>query len=418
VTATARVGIPADKHRNALREPQFARYLVGSALSEFGDQIWFVALSWSAVHLASPAAAGVLLMLSSIPRLALLIFGGVIADRFDIRRLMIGSDCLRTVLTLGAAGIALVAPGIALLVVLALTFGAVDAVFLPSAGAMRPRLLRPDQYKSGSVAVEMTGRLALSLGAPVGGIVVALGHLPLALLLDGLTFAVSVATLVAVRPRPLPPPAPADGQPGNRPGYLTDLRQGLGFLVRHPMLGPLMIVGLLANLGFVGPMNIGLAELSAHRGWGAAGIGVLLAGFGIGGGASALAMNWVRVHRGAGISIAVLGAVQGAAVLSMGLAPNVWVGALASGVAGLCTGPMAVISTVLTQAATPDELRGRVSSFLTMTTYGAVLVASSSMGVAIGAVGLTGAYALSGALEAAGLLLLVFPGLRRARIEN
>jgi MFS family permease len=416
MTAAASVESPAGTPRNALREPQFARYLAGSTLSGFGDMIWFVALAWSAVHLASPAAAGVLLMLSSIPRLALLIFGGVIADRFDIRRLMIGSDCLRTVLTLGAAGIALVTPGIPLLVVLALTFGTVDAVFLPSAGAMQPRLLRPGQYKSGSVAVEMTSRLALSLGAPAGGIVVALGHLPLALLVDGLTFAVSVATLVTVRPRPLPAPTAIEHQ--DRPGYLADLRRGLGFLARHPMLGPLTIVNLLANLGFVGPMNIGLAELSAHRGWGAAGIGVLLTGFGIGGGASALGMSWVRIRRGAGISIAVLGAVQGAAVLSIGLAPSVWIGALASGVAGLCTGPMGVISTVLTQVATPDELRGRVSSFTTMTTYGAVLVASSSMGVAIGAVGLTGAYALSGALEAAGLLMLVFPGLRRARIES
>jgi MFS family permease len=100
------------------------------------------------------------------------------------------------------------------------------------------------------------------------------------------------------------------------------------------------------------------------------------------------------------------------------LAPSVWFAALATGVAGLCTGPMAVISTVLTQAATPDELRGRVSSFTTMTTYGAVLVASSATGLAIGVFGLTGTYAISGAIEAAGLLLLGFPGLRPARIES
>ena len=93
------------------------------------------------------------------------------ADRFDIRRLMLGSDCLRAVLTLAAAGIAAVMPGIALLIGLALTFGTVDAVFLPSAGAMRPRLLRPEQYQSGSVAAETTARLTLCLGAPLGGVV-------------------------------------------------------------------------------------------------------------------------------------------------------------------------------------------------------------------------------------------------------
>lgn len=402
---------------SAFREPQFARYLAGQTISGFGDQIWFVALSWSAVHLSSPAAAGVLLMLSSVPRLALLLLGGVIADRFDIRRLMMGSDILRAVLTLGAAGLAVVAAGLPMLIVLALVFGTVDAVFLPSASAMRPRLLRPEQYKSGSAAAETTSRLALCLGAPLGGVVVALGHLPVALALDGLTFAASVIALTTVRPRPLAAAVTTARESPSRAGYLADLREGLRFLTRHPLLGPLTVVGLLANLGFVGPMNIGLAELSARRGWSAAGIGVLLAGFGLGAGLSALAMHWVRVHRGAGIIVAVLAAVQGAAILSMALAPGLVLAVLAAVVVGLCTGPMGVIISVLSQVATPDELRGRVSSFSTMTTYGAVLLASSGTGLAIGAFGLTGAFAMSGAIEAAGLLMLVFPGLRRARIE-
>jgi MFS family permease len=239
-------------------------------------------------------------MLSSIPRLTLLLFGGVIADRFDIRRLMMGSDSLRAVLTLAAAGIALVATGVGLLVVLALTFGAVDAIFMPSAGAMRPRLLQPEQYKTVSIVAEMAARLALCLGAPLGGIVVALGHLPLALAVDGLTFAVSVATLATVRPRSLEASPDAAG-PAERPGYLADMRRGLDFLLRHQVLGPLAIVGLLCNLGFVGPMNIGLAELATHRGWGPAGIGVLLAGFGVGAAGSALAMHWLHIRRRAGV---------------------------------------------------------------------------------------------------------------------
>jgi MFS family permease len=416
VTTTALPTAPA-RPRGALREPQFARYLAGQTISGFGGEIWFVALSWSAVHLASPAVAGVLLMLSSIPRLALLLFGGVIADRFDIRRLMMGSDILRAVFTLAAAGIALAAPGIGLLVVLALTFGAVDAVFLPSAGAMRPRLLQPEQYKTGSIAAEMAGRLALCLGAPLGGIVVALGHLPLALAVDGLTFAASVGTLATVRPRPLDA-GPDAAEPAERPGYLADMRRGLGFLLRHPVLGPLAVVGLLCNLGFVGPMNIGLAELATHRGWGPAGIGVLLAGFGIGAAGSALAMYWLHIRRRAGVWVAVLTTVQGAAILSMALAPGLGLAALAASAVGLCSGPIAVISTVLSQAATPDYLRGRVSSFNTTTAYGAVLVASSATGLMIGAIGLTGTFAISGCIEAASLLVLAFPGLRRARIES
>jgi hypothetical protein len=139
-------------------------------------------------------------------------------------------------------------------------------------------------------------------------------------------------------------------------------------------------------------MSIGLAELSA------------------------LAMHWIRVRSGAGVLIAVLAAVQGGAVACMALAPARPAAALATAMVGLCTGPMAVISSVLGQVATPDELRGRVASLSTMTAYGAVLVASSATGLAIGAIGITGTYAVSGAIEAAGLLMLFFPGLRRARL--
>ncbi len=46
-----------------------------------------------------------------------------------------------------------------------------------------------------------------------------------------------------------------------------------------------------------------------------------------------------------------------------------------------------------------------------------MLIASSATGLAIGAFGITGTYAVSGAIEGLGLLMLVFPGLRRARLR-
>jgi MFS family permease len=425
--------------RPVWREPQFLRYLAGQTVSGLGDQVWYVALSWTAVHLGSPAVASVLLTLSALPRLVLLLFGGVIADRFDIRRLMIGSDALRTIVTLGAAGIALLRPGIPLLAVLALTFGIVDAVFLPSAGAMQPRLLSPAQYPAGAVATEMLSRLALSLGAPLGGVLVIWGGLPLALLVDSVTFAVSVVTLATVRPRPVQraggvtaaaEPGEAAADPGGgapaatdpaavlRPGYWADLRAGVGFLVRHPLLGPLTVLGLLGNLAFVGPMNIGLAELAAHRGWHATGIGLLLTGFGVGAAAGAVLMNFWHIRRGAGVAIALLSVVQGAAILAVGAAPRLWLAVAAAGLVGLCSGPMGVVSSVLTQAATPDELRGRVTSFMTMTTYGVVLLGMTGTGLLIGAVGVSGGFAICAGIESAGILLLLAPGLRTARIDG
>jgi MFS family permease len=99
-----------------------------------GNMVWYVALSWSAIQLGSPGTASVLMILSSLPTIAFTLLGGVIVDRFDTRRLMLGSDILRTFVTLAAAGLALLRPGIPLLAVLALAFGTVNAVFQPAAG--------------------------------------------------------------------------------------------------------------------------------------------------------------------------------------------------------------------------------------------------------------------------------------------
>src|SRR4051794_40676648 len=274
-TRELRAGDPAGP-RGALREPAFVRYLTGQSISLIGSQVWYVALSWSAVHLASPGVAGVIVMLSSVPRLLLMLLGGVVADRFDIRRLMIGSDVLRTVVTAGAAMVAFAHPGIALLVVLALVFGTVDAVFLPAAGAMQPRLLSTGQYSDGAVLSTLTARLALAVGAPIGGVVMAVGGLAPALLVDAATFAVSVATLLTVRPRPVVRAAADDAQSaGPRGGIVwTELKGGLTFLLHHPVLGPMTVAFLLLNLGFIGPMNIGIVELAAHRGWGSSGVGL------------------------------------------------------------------------------------------------------------------------------------------------
>ena len=408
--------------RPAIREPAFLRYLIGQSISLAGNQVWYVALSWSAVRLASPGLAGVLLMLSSMPRLLLMLFGGVVADRFDIRRLMIGSDILRTLVTAAAALIALARPGIALLAVLALVFGVVDAVFQPSAGAMEPRLLSPGQYADGAVLSTLTARLALAAGAPLGGVVLAAGGLGPALLVDAATFAVSVATLLTVAPRPVAGERAGSGNtadPRSRTRFVwADLKAGLTFLIHHPVLGPMTLAFLLLNLGFIGPMNIGIAELASHRGWGSSGIGLMLAGFGVGAAVGGLLMVKWRIRRNAGAWIAALCVIEGVCLFAVAVAPGVALAATATSVIGLTLGPVNVLSTVLEQREAPDGLRGRVASIQLLISLGLIPMTYGATGLIIAAIGTTGAFALGGLLEVSVVATLAAPAYRRARVQD
>lgn len=405
--ATAR---PVDTVGPAYREPTYLRYVAGQAVSVLGDQVWYVALSWTAVRLASPGVAGLILAVSSLPRLALLLFGGAVVDRYGPRRLMIGSDLLRAVISLVAVGIALAAPGVPLLVMVALVFGLADAVFLPAAGAIAPRLLRPEQIASGAGINTLAARAALTVGAPLGGALVAVGGLPLACLVNAATFMVSVATLASVRPRAVA----ENPHPGPPESLVGALRAGLAYLLHHRVLRVLLVVSLLTNLGFVGPMNIGLALVSTARGWGAAGIGEMLAGFGIGAVIGAMPMS--RVRRGERVIATVCAAVQGSAVFTIAIAPRLWAAVLATTLAGLTSGPLAVVITSQVQRFTDDRFRGRVASVNTLANLGVTPMAMAAMGAVAGRLGTTPAFAGSAALELAAaaicLLRLRTPGSR------
>jgi predicted MFS family arabinose efflux permease len=342
----------------------------------------------------------------------LLLFGGVFADRFDVRKLMIGSDVLRTAVCVAAAAAVLVwdRPSIVLLAGLALVFGAVDALFLPAAGAMRPRLLTPDQYAGAAVLATVVARLALVVGAPLGGYLLAYGGVKTALAVDAVTFAISVVSLVSVRPRPVA----ASAVPASAESYWTSFRAGLGYVCRHPVIGPLVLVAFLTNAGAVGPLNVGAALLADRRGWGPQGIGFLLTGFGIGAAVGALGLARLRFRR-AGLVIAGFGAVQGLAVIAVALAPGLFLAGTAMFVAGVLSGPMAILTTVVQQAETEDAYRGRVTSVLTLVVLGIVPLGLGLMGIAVGLLGVTGAFTVSGLIEVAGLLVLLAPGFRRVR---
>ena len=419
----ARIPAPAvqsapDPIRPAMREPQFVCYLVGQSVSQLGNMVWYVTLSWSAIQLGSAGLAGVLMVLSSLPTIAFTLLGGVIVDRHDVRRLMLGSDLLRTLVTLGAAGIALLHPGIALLAVLSLVFGTVNAVFQPAAGAMQPRLLRPEQYTGAATLSTVTGRLALSLGGPLGGLAVAYGGLPLGLLVDAATFAVSVATLYFVRPRPLPDQTTSAATPTGRTGYLGEFRAGFSFLVRHPVLGPLSATTLLMELGFIGPMNVGLAILSKQHGWGAHGIGLMISGFGLGAVAGAMLTNRLRIRRHLGVWIAGSAALLGACLFGDALATGLPAAVASAALVGVFGGPSNILGTVLVQTETPDTLRGRVNSFQTLLSLGTAPLAMLGTGFAATAFGIRDTYAGCALIEALALATLLSPAFRRARISE
>ncbi|MFD4632206.1 MFS transporter [Streptomyces sp. NPDC058284] len=416
----------APAERPAHRDTNVLRWLSAYTASMVGDGVYFIALSWAATAGGSAAQAGLVLAAGAVPRAALMLGGGVVADRFGPRRVVIASDAVRCAVILSAALLLLLTtPAIWLLAALALVFGAVDALFLPSVGALPPRITRRRQLGRVQGMRGLAQRIATVAAAPLGGLAVALGGPAAAFGAAGALFALSLALLTAVRLRPLPTIAAAAATTaddeaaarGGPPG--RQLADGLRYIRGHRVLGPLILMAAVMELGFSGPANIGLVLLADERGWGAVGMGWIVAGFGAGAGLSALLLT-VRGRIPRAGAVQSCGVLAGSAALAwIGFAPSVATATAGGLCVGLCIGLGGALIGALTQTVADPAYLGRVTSVAALFSMGMAPLCYPVVGAAIGAWGIEPVYAACAALCATGGLIgLCSTPLRRAELPR
>lgn len=418
-TATATPALEHVPDRPAHRDPNVLRWLGAYTSSMVGDSVYYIALSWAAVQAGSPSQAGVVMSVSALPRAVLMLGGGVIADRLGPCRVVIGSDAVRCAAVLAVAALLfLTSPGLWPLALLALVFGTVDAVFVPAVGALPARVTGRDQLARVHGMRGLAIRFASVVGAPLGGLGVAVGGAAAAFGLAGLLIAVSVPLLITVRVRELP----ADDTAGTgtpRGTAFGDLAAGLRYIRGHRVLAPLMITIALGDLGFVGPLNVGLTLLADRRGWGASGMGWVLAGFGVGAGAVSLLLT-VRGRLPRAGLVAALSILAGStAIGALAFVPDL-AGAVGIALAvGLLTGLSGVMCGALLQTQTDPAYLGRVTAVSSLVSLGLTPLSMPFSAAAIGAWGLGPVYVVSAALcGLGGLVALCVPGLRRAELPR
>jgi len=403
------VEVPAHRDGNVLR------WLAAYTASMTGDSVYYIALSWAAVQNGTPAQAGIVMSVSALPRALLMLGGGVIADRLGPRRVVIGSDAVRCAAVLAVAALLfLTSPGLWPLAVLGLVFGTVDAVFMPAVGALPARVTSRGQLTRVQGMRGLGIRFASVVGGPLGGLAVAAGGATAAFALAGVLIAISVPLLVAVRIRELP----ADDTKAAGTAW-HDLRAGLRYIRRHRVLAPLMLAIALGDLGFVGPLNVGLTLLADERGWGAAGMGWVLGGFGTGAGVASLllAVRGRVPHAGHVMAYACLSGA--AAIGALAFVPGVVAAAGVALLIGLLAGLSGALCGALLQTQTDPACLGRVTAVSSLVSLGFAPLSMPLSAAAIGAWG-TGPVFVTSALVCGlgGAVALCAPNLRRAELPT
>ncbi|MFI0963460.1 MFS transporter [Streptomyces sp. NPDC021080] len=403
--------------RPAHRDGNVLRWLGAYTSSMIGDNVYYIALSWAAVQAGSPSQAGLVMSVSAVPRALLMLGGGVVADRFGPRKVVIGSDAVRCTAVLALAALLFAtSPGLWLLALVAVVFGVVDAVFMPAVGALPARVTGRDQLARVQGMRGLAIRSANVLGAPLGGLAVALGGAATAFALAGLLIAVSVPLLISVRMRSLTPDEAPD--PAGRTAW-HDLRDGLRYIRGHRVLAPLIAVIALGDLGFVGPLNVGLTLLADRRGWGASGMGWVLAAFGTGAGAVALLLTLRgRLPRaGTVAAVAILGG--SVAIGSLAFVPGVAGAVGVALVVGLLAGLSGALCGALIQTQSDPAYLGRVSAVAGIVSLGLAPLSMPVTAAAIGWWGTGPVFVTSAAVcGLGGVLTLCVRDLRRAELPH
>lgn len=358
----------------ALQYRDFRLLYVASLTSSMGGILSATANTWQVYELTGSAAhLGLTGVARAIPALGLSLVGGVIADRVNRRKLIMAGNGINAAvaITLGVltwSGVINVWHIYAAILV----GGSAGAVVAPARSAIIPNLV-PREHLVNAVALNFAVFSLARMVAPAfaGVMIVAVG-ITLTYGLNGVAQVLALYPLLLVNLGPLPE------RPRLSP--LKSLVEGLAFVRRRSIILALLCTD--AGAMLFGSFQVLLPIFADRLGLGAEGYGALLSAEAIGALAGTLVIAQMGDFRYKGLWI--VGSILAfcASLVWLAFAPTFVLAALACAALGVTDSMQATPRNGVVQMVTPDELRGRVSSFSNMMTLGMPSIGQGLMGAA------------------------------------
>jgi MFS family permease len=388
-TATEVTETTEAKPRTLWRDNDFLKLWTGESLALLGAQVSRVALPLVAVVMlnANAAQMGVLNALAQLPFL-LFLFAGVWADRVRRRPTMIWTDLSRFVL-LGMIPVLYLAGQLSMgwLFAVAFALGVLGVLFEVAYQAYLPSLVGREYIGEGNQKLQLSNSVAQVAGPSVAGLLVSAISAALVLIASTVTYLASAVALMFIRK---PEPPPSDGQ---RQNVVKAIGSGLGWVVRHRVLRPIVVSTSLFMFFNTGLQTLFvlymIRELEVPAGW----VGGVFAAAGPG----AIVGSWLALRAmkrfGLGPSILWSVVVANSVLLLIPLAFGpLWmvIGllALSQFVFGLAGQIGVVNQTTLRMVLTPDALQGRVVASFRAISLSMVPVGALAFGLLAEFVGL------------------------------
>jgi predicted MFS family arabinose efflux permease len=393
--------------------PTFNRLAWSNLAAQSAEQVALAAAPIVAVLLlgVGEGQTGLLQTALTLPFILFAIPAGMLADRISRRWLMAGSEALRAAALLGILALiwfnGLTLPLLALLGFVAVCGTVAYSVAAP---ALVPSLVSPKLLPAANARIELARTVAFASGPALGGILVGwVGAAP------AFGFAAALSVIAVVLLSGIYEPA---REPAPRRHPLQDIKEGMVFVLHHPLLRPVFITQFVFNTASFLVLAVFVPYAVRRLGLSATGVGTTLAMYGVGMVVGALLATRVMRRLPFGTVIA-LGPVTGL-VAAIVLALTTWIPSPALAGLGfflLGVGPIlwVISTTTLRQSVTPPRLLGRVSA-INILSYGARPV-GAALGALVG--GLYGAetclYLAVAIFGVQALVILMSPAVGLAR---
>ena len=345
-----------------LRRPDFRRLFVAVAASELGDSLHYIALMWFALDVGGPLGVVAVRLADSIPAIVFGLHGGLAADRFSRKRLMVSADVVRAV-TLVPIAIAGIAGSLPLwgLVVASFVLEASTSYFAPAYGATIPTLVDRANVQRANALVQATTQ-ALSIGGwAVAAALLTVLPVSVFFAVNAASFVVSAIFISRIRHgHEHDPHAEA---PGIRDG-LVALRPRIALFAAVIALGVAVTITSGTWIGGV-PTFV---QKTLHRGAGS--FSLLMVGYAAGSILSGLVLARLPIRRKARASMLVWALyLPGYGLLA--LAHSLWLALAGAFFAATGQSSSVVLVNSAAQEEVPDSLLGRVLGVVSLTHRGA-----------------------------------------------
>jgi MFS family permease len=300
------------------RRRAFLSFWVGESISHLGAHITDLALPLTAVLLLGATAdeMGILAAAGYLPFLVVGLLAGVWVDRFRRRPILIAADLISAVAVAGVPVAWLLGVlRMELLYLVSFVLGLVAVVWTVAYQSFLPSLVEREELVDANAKLEAGNSVGTVAGPGLGGLIVQFAGAPLALLADAASYLVSIVLIGSIRVTE-PPPIPD----AERRGTIEQIREGLRFVARTPLLASLAAGG--ATHNFFARMIDALFVLYATRELGIEplGLGLTLAAAGPGSFVGALLASRVAGRLGIGPTIISAQVLTGLSFLLIALA--------------------------------------------------------------------------------------------------